>query len=250
MIGKRHEYNVMAECERELWWYRCLHELTFNKIKEFSKDTNIQILDAGCGTGGMLAVLKENSYCNIKGFDLSPDAVALAKRVIEDVLLVDLMNVDKHYSHNSFDVIIAHDNLYFFTNGEDKEVVSKLALLLRPGGLLLINLPAGKLFRGSHDIAVGITERYSKKTVRNLAGDSVEISETIQWPFFLSSIIFFVRTLQRMKMLFKKNKSVTSDVKLPPTFLNHLFFKVTSWENRNWKAKLWGSSIFVTMRKR
>jgi SAM-dependent methyltransferase len=250
MIGKPHEYEVMAKCERELWWYRCLHELTLNKIKEFSKDTNIQILDAGCGTGGMLAFLKEHRYTNIKGFDLSRDAVAFAKGIISDVSLVDLMKADEYYPHNSFDVIISHDNLYFFKEGRDKEVVSKLASLLKHGGLLLINLPVGKLFRGSHDIAVGITERYSKKSVQNLAGDSIEIAEIIHWPFFLSSIIFFVRTLQRVKLIFKESKNITSDVKLPPRFLNNLFYKVTSWENDKWKIKPWGSSIFVTMRKR
>jgi SAM-dependent methyltransferase len=250
MIGKPHEYEVMAKCERELWWYRCLHELTLTKIKQFSKDTNIQILDAGCGTGGMLAFLKENQYHNIKGFDLSPDAVAWARRKITDVSLVDLMKADEHYSTNSFDVIISHDNLYFFDEGRDKELVSKLASLLKNDGLLLINLPAGKLFRGSHDIAVGITERYSKKSVQNLGGDSIEIAEIIHWPFFLSSIIFFVRTLQRAKLIFSESKNATSDVKLPPGFLNNLFYRITRWENNKWKIKPWGSSIFVTMRKK
>ncbi len=28
MIGKDYEYNAMANSERTLWWYRCLHALT------------------------------------------------------------------------------------------------------------------------------------------------------------------------------------------------------------------------------
>jgi SAM-dependent methyltransferase len=249
MIGKLHEYEAMAKCEKELWWYKCLHELTLKKIRQFSLHPNIKILDAGCGTGGMLAHLKKKAYNNIKGFDISADAVAFAKKNGLDVCVLDLLKADQFFPPNSFDVIISHDNLYFFQNGEDKEVVNKLSSLLKPRGLLLINLPAGKLFKGSHDIAVGITKRYSTKRVQSFASDTIAIAETIHWPFMLSPIIFIVRTMQRISMAAKTNKNVTSDVKIPSPFLNNFFYAITSWENATIKTKPWGSSIFVVMKK-
>ena len=60
MIGNRYEYDVMAKCEKELWWYRCLHELTLKKINAATKIAHQSILNAGCGTGELLVRVKEN----------------------------------------------------------------------------------------------------------------------------------------------------------------------------------------------
>ncbi len=48
----------------------------------------------------------------------------------------------------------------------DKLAFDKLVTLLKPGGLLLMNLPTGKLFKGTHDIAVGIAKRYTKAHIK------------------------------------------------------------------------------------
>lgn len=74
---------------------------------------------------------------------------------------------------------------------EDKLAFDLLVWLLKPGGLLLMNLPAGKLFRGTHDIAVGITERYTKEHIKKLAGDSIELKECFYWFFLIFAGNFF-----------------------------------------------------------
>ncbi len=43
--------------------------------------------------------------------------------------------------------------------------------------------------------------------------------------------------------------AVLSDVKLPLLFLNKVFNKLTSWENRHIHRRPWGSSIFVVAKK-
>jgi SAM-dependent methyltransferase len=250
MIGKQYEYAAMAKCEKELWWYKCLHELTLKKINRIA-GKNAIILDAGCGTGGMLAQLTRQGFMNTSGFDLSTDAIDYTVRNgSSNVRLLNILDCDRAYSLNSFDVIICHDILCLLNDGEDKVAFEKLVSLLKPGGSLIINLPAGRFFRGTHDHAVGIKKRYSKKKVRQLAeNQSVKINEVYRWPFILSPLIFLLRLFQRGKLLFVGEKEYKSDVSLPHPILNKLFYSLTSFENRVIGSKLWGSSIFVTVMK-
>jgi len=52
MIGKKHEYALMHESETNFWWYKHLHQQVLHSIEHyFLQQKNIDILDAGCGTG-------------------------------------------------------------------------------------------------------------------------------------------------------------------------------------------------------
>jgi SAM-dependent methyltransferase len=250
MIGKQCEYEAMAKCEKELWWYKFLHDLTLKKINQIA-GKNAAILDAGCGTGGMLAQLTKLGFMNTSGFDLSTDAIDYTVRSgYSNVQLLNILDCDSAYPLNSFDVIICNDILCLLNDGEDKVAFEKLVSLLKPGGSLIMNLPAGRFFKGTHDHAVGIKKRYSKKKVRQLAEDQlVEINEVYRWPFLLSPLIFLLRLFQRGKLLFFGAKEYKSDVSLPHPILNNLFYGLTSFENKIIGPKPWGSSIFVTVMK-
>ena len=248
MIGKQYEYDAMAKCEKELWWYRCLHDLTLKTINQVA-GKHATILDAGCGTGGMLSHLQSQGFTNLAGFDLSSDAIKYCnEKGFLNVQLLDILECDTAYSLNSFDVIISHDILCLLNKGDDKLAFGKLISLLKPGGVLVMNLPAGRFFKGTHDIAVGIQKRYSKKSIKDLAlAANVEIKEHY-WPAILSPLIFSVRLFQRGKLLFGRKKQYKSDVSLPPAILNNLFYKLTGIEN-SIGLTAWGSSIFVTVIK-
>ena len=115
MIGNRYEYDVMAACEKELWWYRSLHELTLKKIKTYSTTVNARILDAGCGTGELLLQLQKNGYSNLAAFDFSPDAVAYARgKSGIDIQLLDITSLNGAYPAGSFDIITSHDIICFY----------------------------------------------------------------------------------------------------------------------------------------
>ena len=45
------------------------------------QNRKIQILDAGCGTGFLATLMHREGYCNIDGFDISPDMVAIAAKL-------------------------------------------------------------------------------------------------------------------------------------------------------------------------
>ena len=248
MIGKQYEYDAMARCEKELWWYKSLHDRTLRTIEQVAgKDA--KILDAGCGTGGMLTRLKSHGYTNLAGFDLSTDAIKHSRENgFQNVQLLSILDCDKAYSANYFDVIICHDILCLLPEGDDKVAYAKILSLLKPGGTLMMNLPASRFFSGTHDVAVKMQRRYTKKSIRDLVNDGNVDLKQHHWPFIMSPVIFSVRLFQRGKLLLSKNRHYRSDVRLPNPVLNNLFYKLTKME-RGISFTPWGSSIFVTITK-
>ena len=250
MIGKKYEYDAMAACEQHLWWYRSLHALTFGSIKKHVTCVNPRLLDAGCGTGGLILFLQKKGFRCITGFDLSADAVAWSRQATSlPIDQADITLTANRYPAANFDVIVSHDILCLLPADAEKKALQQLLQVLKPGGFLLMNFPAGKAFRGTHDIAVGIQRRYSQKMVEQLVGDAAVIKNLIYWPFLLSPLIFAVRTVQRLTASSKNVNSIVSDVKMPPAFLNNIFGTITAVENRLLPSKPWGSSLFVIIQK-
>lgn len=56
MLAKEKEYIKMAKAERNHWWYRNLHYLVLDTIKNRFSRRDIAIIDAGCGTGGVIVI--------------------------------------------------------------------------------------------------------------------------------------------------------------------------------------------------
>lgn len=249
MIGNRSEYDAMAHCERDLWWFKCLHELTIQKIHKYSLVKDPAILDAGCGTGGLIQQLKRNGLTRISGFDLSPDAIHYAKKSWPAVQLLDVLQTDTAFPKNTFDVVVCNDIFTILPEGKDREALEKLVFVLKPGGILIINLAALPFFAGIHDIAVGMTKRYTRAGVYRLVQNLVSVKEIVFWPFVLSPLIFGIRSFQRLKFYLGKRANIKSDVKSIPSYLNRFFYLITRFENKIFHSKPWGSSIFIVMEK-
>lgn len=251
MIGNRYEYDTMAKCERDLWWFKSLHKNTLKHIKKFIPEIkNPAILDAGCGTGGLMEFLRINGFKNIVGFDLSEDAIEYAKNKGANVRIGNILECSKAYTHESFDVVISNDILTVLPFSTDTLALQNLVSLVKPGGIIILNLAAGKEFSGTHDIAVNMTKRYTQSEIMLLCSNYAEVLYISHWPFFLSPLIFIIRFFQRLKFrLYNNNHKLLSDVKMIPKPLNHLFFLITSLEFLIPFSKPWGSSIFFILRK-
>ncbi len=111
-------------------------------LSEFVKpEENLKILDAGCGTGLVGTVLKENNFLAIDGFDLSP---TMAERAIESggyntvKADIDIMHVREHYALASYHVIMC---IGVFTLGHvPPQALHQLIALLKPAGILVISV--------------------------------------------------------------------------------------------------------------
>lgn len=254
MIDNRDEYERMYEVERTLWWYQSLHGRILHHIQKHfgSPSPELKILDAACGTGGLLSYLREQGHSNLAGFDYSRHAIEFSQERGLDVGFGDLKKVEDFRPQEHYDVIVCNDALYFLT---DQEIIKTLAVFrerLTPNGLLLINIHAFNAFAGTHDVAVGSTRRFTLPDFRRFAQAAhLRTSYHTYWPFLLSLPILAVRQWQRYQLERGKvaPQTVESDVRYPGDLVNGTLRLVTRVEQTLLPSAPFGSSLFLVFQK-
>src|SRR5262249_44438164 len=133
----------------------------------------LEILDAGCGTGGLLTELA--ALGRASGPDLSPHAGRYAPERGPRPLLRGA-GPRLPFRAQSFDVVVAPDVLYHRAVPDDVAALRELARLVRPDGLVILNLAAHEWLKSHHDRVVHTARRYSRRTMRALVqGSGLEL---------------------------------------------------------------------------
>jgi len=110
----------------------------------FPKDKDSRILDLGCGHGTLVHFAHAAGYANTHGIDVSPQQVALAKKLgIKNIAEDDLMKRLSSIPENSLDVIIAFDVIEHFSKDELIDFIDAVHRVLKSGGCWIIHAPNG-----------------------------------------------------------------------------------------------------------
>lgn len=158
------EYERMFEAEDTQWWYAGMRAISFALLDAAASDRHAVLLDAGCGTGGNLPYLGRRGRA--VGVDLSEHALRLARSRGSKVARAALAALP--FADGIFDAVVSFDVLYHRWVADDAAAARELARVLRPGGLLLVRVPALKMLWGAHDEAVHTRHRYTRREVRAL----------------------------------------------------------------------------------
>ncbi len=71
---EKEEYGRLFELEEHLWWFVGMGKISLTLLNRFLEDQSQRsILDAGCGTGGMVEHLR--TFGAVTGVDLSSQAL-------------------------------------------------------------------------------------------------------------------------------------------------------------------------------
>ncbi|MBX3061419.1 MAG: class I SAM-dependent methyltransferase [Anaerolineae bacterium] len=216
-------YTELYEQEPDHWWYRGMREITRRMLTSLlSTSANLRILDAGCGVGGNLRLLK--SWGKVYGLDYSALALDYALKA-QSTQFGSLAQASVEYlpfADHTFDLVTSFDVLYSRDVANDSVAFSELARVLRPHGLLLIRLPALNILRGRHDEVVHGVRRYTAAELRRqlrtvgLSPQRVTYANSLLLP-----AIYLIRLLQRY------SSEVTpshSDVRPVPRLFNDLLY--------------------------
>lgn len=213
------EYEKMFRLENTHWWFAGKRRLVRVILDSLPPNQQRKILDVGCGTGGMFALLKD--YGCLIGVDESELAIALsAKRQHTDLARAALPHLP--FVDSSFDSVSAFDVLYHRRVEDDRAALKEIARVLKPRGHLVITDSAIEFLRSSHDEALHAARRYTTREMREKlieAGFSVKrISYT---NFFIFPVAAFWRLLRR-----GVNGGKGSDVLPAPQWINALLDRV------------------------
>lgn len=129
----------------------------------------LRVLNAGCGSGEMTALLARRSSWQVDAFDVDPEAIHLSHALNERLGLtnIQLYEADlESHSGNDYDIIVCNDVLEHLA--DDANAVSKLVQMLKPDGILCISVPALQWLFGYHDRLLGHYRRYNHHTLTRL----------------------------------------------------------------------------------
>jgi ubiquinone/menaquinone biosynthesis C-methylase UbiE len=213
---ERSEYAVMAKVEDRHWWYggmRAIAAALIDTAYQGRKD--LQILDAGCGTGGNALFLRR--YGRVVGIDLAADALDFGGRRVPGVLARASV-LDLPFADASFDLVTSFDVLYHRAVPDERQALRETTRVLRPAGRLLIRLPAYEFLRSKHDRAVHTRRRYTADAARALldaGGFAIEHSS------YVNSLLFPLPLAQRLiERALPALERGESDLAMPPPLVN------------------------------
>jgi SAM-dependent methyltransferase len=111
---------------------------TYRRFLPANKDC--RILDVGCGSGFFLYALRSIGYTDVRGIDLSPEQIDLAKGYGLNVECANFFDYLPNFDE-SFDLIICTDVMEHLTRDQLMEYMSLIRRALKPGGTFLAAVP-------------------------------------------------------------------------------------------------------------
>jgi SAM-dependent methyltransferase len=265
------EYLKLAEVEDGLWYFHSLHRHVRRELAaalagsagaaapsprsgaDAARAPHPQpspnppaVLDAGCGTGGMILRLRAlEPAWRWSGIDFMPLACELARRRCGPDVEVRVASVTAlPFADASFDAVVSADVICQVDN--PAVAVAEFFRVLRPGGTVVINVPAYMWMWSYHDDSCQTKRRYTRPEVAALFRGAGFVPGRLT---HLNAIPFPLIWAKR-KLL--RSAADTSDMKAYPAPIEAAFRAMTALE-RAWLraggAWAWGSSVFAVAKK-
>jgi SAM-dependent methyltransferase len=188
----------MYEAEETQWWYsgqRAIASALLEPALARAPAGERRLLDAGCGAGFNLLAL--GALGNAVGIDIAPDAIAFCRRRGVRAVRASLHALP--FPDSSFDAVTSFDVIYHAWVPDDRRAVAEMARVLRPGGLLLVRVPALRMLWGAHDVEVQSRHRYTRAELRALLeGCSLRVERATYCNSLLFPLLLARRTLDRV----------------------------------------------------
>ena len=221
---ERGEYERMHAVEDRMWWYRGLRALAVQLLGRALAASPAEgaVLDAGCGTGGMLLVLADAvPHRTTLGLEYDRAAAGLAAVKARSPVVVGSVNEIPVRDG----VLAGYVSLDVLCHGavEPQSALREARRCLQPGGIVLLNLPAYRWLLSAHDRRVHNTRRFTLGEASGLVrGQGFRILRSSYWNTFLFPLMLLHRLVA--------SADDESDVRDFPRWLEWLFSAVLAFE--------------------
>jgi SAM-dependent methyltransferase len=215
-------FDRMAALDQTHWWYvarrRILADLIARKVKP---PKAAHILEIGCGTGHNFPVLSAFGHVDALEVDAPARAIASARlgRDVGSAPLPELTGIPD----GRYDLIALLDVLEHIEG--DKAALASIRAKLKPGGRILVTVPANEWMWSAHDTVHHHYRRYNPGTLRAVAA---EAGLKVDLLTHFNSLLFPLAAAVRIAG--KLTGREEADDAQPPAPLNALFTAVFGLE--------------------
>lgn len=188
-------YAVEAEVEATHWWFTERRRLFGRLIKRMALPANARILDVGTSTGTNLRMLRDLGFTRYEGLDSSEQAVRwCAKKGFGKVTMGNVCELP--FPDQSFDLILATDVIEHVD--DDMTALCEIRRVLKPGGCVLVTVPAFMALWGLQDDVSLHKRRYrAGELLARIDAANLHAGQRFYFNYLLFLPILCVRTLIR-----------------------------------------------------
>jgi len=241
---KSYALQELYDLESTYWWHvgrMYIIDCQLSKLSQGSK--KLKILNIGSGTGGTIPMLEKHGQ--VTNVDTSKEALDFLKKSGHKGTLVNGQKLP--FEDASFDLITALDVVEHIKY--DSKAVKEWSKVLKPGGSIVVTVPAYQWLWSQHDVINNHYRRYKRKQLRQIiesAGYSVTKSSYMI--VFSFPLVVLSRFISKLKG--EDPEDYSSFVRVPH-FVNSLFISLLKLEGKMQKHINFpfGTSVIVIGKK-
>ncbi len=177
-------------------WSVGRRDIVSRLVKGLGTPKDADILEVGTGGGALVEDMVNDGFTGVVGIDMSPLAVRAAQgRGLSQVLQGDATALE--YEDESFDLVIASDVLEHLV--DERRALAEWSRVLRPGGQLIVFVPAFAFLWSQHDVENQHYRRYSRSMLESvLKVSQFKIDRIGYWNALLFVPLTGIRMVQRV----------------------------------------------------
>jgi len=215
-------YDRMAELDGLHWWYRARRNILSDLIqRRIALPAEARILEIGCGTGHNVLMLKRFGEVDAVEIDEAARDMAAERlgKPVGSAPLPELTGVeDRRYDLVAILDVLEHVEA-------DRDALASIARKLKPGGRILVTVPAHPWMWSAHDVVNHHQRRYTSRSLSDVVAQAGLKLEMIS---YFNSLLFPLAAAARL--VGRVTGKQDSDDALPSRPVNRLFEAIFNLE--------------------
>ncbi|MFK0686710.1 class I SAM-dependent methyltransferase [Mesorhizobium sp. IMUNJ 23033] len=217
-------YRQMAATEDEHWWFCGRRAIAEAVIRGLGLPGDADILEIGAGTGGNIQMLEQ--FGAVTAVEMNDLARQIAREKTGHDFLAGHLPDGMPVASQGFDLICLFDVLEHVA--EDEASLATIRRMLKPGGKVVLTVPAHQWLWSKHDVGLHHMRRYSRELLKARIEQAGYRIEKLS---YTNAALFPVAALARLADRLRRSNTASGQA-MPPKPINSAMKALFSAESR------------------